>query len=101
MNVTVKTSERVILTCAVDGDPRPQIYWQFNYGDDFPAARERRIQIMDNDESLIIDNAKSIDRGVYTCTALNAAGTIRTNAKIDISTFQFLNCFTVLFFISD
>lgn len=90
-NVTVKTSERVILTCAVDGDPKPQIYWQFNFGNDFPAARERRMQIMDNDESFIIDNAKSSDRGVYTCTAENAAGIITANVTVDISKFILLS----------
>lgn len=85
--MTVKTSERVILTCAVDADPPPQIYWQFNFGNDFPAARERRMQIMDNDESFIIDNAKASDRGVYTCTAENPAGIITANVTVDISKF--------------
>lgn len=84
-NVTVRTSERVRLDCAVDGDPKPQTYWQFNFGDDFPAARERRMQLVDNYESIIIDNAKASDRGVYTCTAENAAGIIRTNVTVEIS----------------
>lgn len=83
-NVTAKTSERVKLTCAVEGDPKPQIYWQFNFGNDFPAARERRMQIMDNDESFIINNAKPSDRGVYTCTAENPAGKITANVTVDI-----------------
>lgn len=84
-NVTVRTTERVRLDCAVDGDPKPQIYWQFNFGNDFPAARERRMQLVDNYESIIIDNAKASDRGVYTCTAENAAGIIRTNVTVEIS----------------
>lgn len=83
------------MTCAVDGDPKPQIYWQFNFGNDFPAARERRMQIMDNDESFIIDNAKSTDRGVYTCTAENPAGIITTNVTVDISKYFVV----VLFFL--
>ncbi|XP_055300618.1 leucine-rich repeats and immunoglobulin-like domains protein 2 isoform X2 [Sitodiplosis mosellana] len=84
-NITVRTSERIQLDCAVDGDPKPQIYWQFNFGNDFPAARERRMQIMDNDESFIIDNAKTSDRGIYTCTAENSAGIIHTNVTVEIT----------------
>lgn len=86
-NVTVKTSERVVLRCAVVGDPKPQIYWQFKDGHDFPAAEERRIKIKDNDESFIIENTKPTDRGVYFCMATNTAGTISTNATVDISKF--------------
>lgn len=63
------------------------LQWQFNFGNDFPAARERRMQIMDNDESFIIDNAKSSDRGVYTCTAENPAGIITANVTVDIREF--------------
>lgn len=71
----------------MDGDPKPQIYWQFNFGNDFPAARERRMRLVDNYESIIIDNATPSDRGVYTCTAENSAGIIRTNVTVEISEF--------------
>lgn len=92
--MTAKTSERIILMCAVDGDPTPQVYWQFNFGNDFPAARERRLEIMDNDV-FIIHNAKLSDGGVYTCTAENPAGIITANVTVDISKFILLpaQCF--------
>ncbi|XP_031617130.1 leucine-rich repeats and immunoglobulin-like domains protein 2 isoform X2 [Contarinia nasturtii] len=83
-NVTVRTSETVRLDCAVDGDPKPQVYWQFNFGNDFPAARERRMRISENDDSFIIDNAKSIDQGTYTCTAENSAGLITAHVTVQI-----------------
>lgn len=86
-NVTVKTSETIRLACAVSGDPKPQIYWQFNFGNEFPAARERRIRVMENDEEFIIDNAKPSDRGIYTCTAENSAGIITSNVTVDICKF--------------
>lgn len=91
-NVTVRTSDRVRLDCAVDGDPKPQIYWQFNFGNDFPAARERRMRLVDNYESIIIDNATPSDRGVYTCTAENSAGIIRTNVTVEISKLNHFTC---------
>lgn len=86
--MTVRSSETVRLDCAVDGDPKPQIYWQFNFGNDFPAARERRMRIMDNDESFIIDNARESDVGIYTCTAENPAGIITANVTVEISEFE-------------
>lgn len=86
--MTVRSSETVRLDCAVDGDPKPQIYWQFNFGNDFPAARERRMRIMDNDESFIIDNARASDVGIYTCTAENPAGIITANVTVEISEYQ-------------
>lgn len=91
-NITVQTSERVHLDCSVDGDPKPQIYWQFNFGNDFPAARERRIRY--SDESFIIENAKSSDRGIYTCTAENQAGIITTNVTVEISKIE-LFCLSI------
>lgn len=87
-NITVKASQTVRLYCAVSGDPKPQIYWQFNFGNVFPAALERRMRIMDNDEAFVIDNVKPSDRGIYTCTAENAAGIITSNVTVDISMFQ-------------
>lgn len=72
------------MQCAVDADPKPQIYWQFNFGNDFPAARERRMHMVGND-TIVIKAAKSSDRGVYTCTAENPAGIISINVTVDIS----------------
>lgn len=73
------------MKCAVEADPKPQIYWQFNFGNEFPAARERRMRVTEDDETFIIENAKPSDRGVYTCTAENPAGIIKINVTVDIS----------------
>lgn len=70
------------MDCAVDGDPKPQVYWQFNFGNDFPAARERRLQVMPGDEAFFIADVKLTDQGVYTCTAENPAGVIKASATI-------------------
>lgn len=83
-NVVERSSNTVRLDCAADGDPKPQIYWQFNFGNDFPAARERRMLVMPGDEAFFITKAKLSDQGVYTCTAENPAGVIKANATVEI-----------------
>lgn len=78
------SSNTVRLDCAVDGDPKPQVYWQFNFGNDFPAARERRMHVMPGDEAFFIADTKPTDQGVYTCTAENPAGIIKANATVTV-----------------
>lgn len=92
-DVTVLSSKTVRLDCAVEGDPKPQIYWQFNFGNDFPAARERRMHVMPGDEAFFIAETKISDQGVYTCTGENAAGIIRANATVSICMYSF--CTTI------
>lgn len=64
------------------------MYWQFNFGNDFPAARERRMHVMPGDEAFFITDAKLSDQGVYTCTAENSAGVIKANATVVIRKFD-------------
>lgn len=83
-NITVQAKKNIRLDCAVDGDPKPNMYWQFNFGDDFPAARERRMHVMPGDDTFFISDAKLSDQGIYTCTAQNTAGIIGANATVVI-----------------
>ncbi|CAG9816547.1 unnamed protein product [Phaedon cochleariae] len=83
-NVTVHASETVKWECAADGEPPPQIAWHKGGGDDFPAARERRMQVMPLDDVFFIIDAKPIDMGIYSCTAHNAAGTIVANVSLAV-----------------
>lgn len=83
-NVTLNSSSTVRLDCAATGDPKPQIAWQKDGGNDFPAARERRMHVMPQDDAFFIVNAKISDQGVYTCTAQNPVGTIKANATLII-----------------
>lgn len=82
-NVTARTTETIRLMCAVEADPKAQVYWQFNFGNDFPAARERRMHMI-GDDTIVIRAAKASDGGVYTCTAENPAGIISINVTVDI-----------------
>ncbi|XP_038068778.1 leucine-rich repeats and immunoglobulin-like domains protein 3 [Patiria miniata] len=73
------------LECSATGDPKPVIAWQKDGGDDFPAARERRFQVIDEEsETFYISNVKVSDMGMYSCTATNAAGMISANATLTV-----------------
>lgn len=56
--------------------------WQKDGGNDFPAARERRMHVMPTDDAFFIINAKTSDQGVYTCTAENDVGVVKVNATL-------------------
>lgn len=83
-NVTVKTGETVTLNCAASGDPPPEISWKKDGGNDFPAARERRMNVMPTDHLFFIVNAKTTDMGIYSCAAKNPAGTIVANSTLTV-----------------
>lgn len=86
------------LECSADGYPPPQIAWQKDGGNDFPAARERRMHKMPTDDMLFIINVKTLDSGVYSCTAQNLAGIITANATLTIlGTYQ-LTIFLFFFY---
>ncbi|XP_033647370.1 leucine-rich repeats and immunoglobulin-like domains protein 3 [Asterias rubens] len=73
------------LECSATGDPVPVIAWKKDGGDDFPAARERRFQVMDEEsEMFYISSVKVTDMGIYSCTATNAAGVISANATLTV-----------------
>ncbi|KAG8235636.1 hypothetical protein J437_LFUL015669 [Ladona fulva] len=83
-NITLKTGNTARLECAAAGQPSPQIAWQKDGGNDFPAARERRMHVMPTDDVFFIVNVKTSDMGVYSCTAQNPAGIIVANASLNV-----------------
>lgn len=83
-NITVKAGEVAELECAAGGDPMPQMAWQKDGGNDFIAARERRMQVMAADDKYFIINTKAVDMGVYSCIAQNIAGSIMSNATLTV-----------------
>ncbi|XP_056645716.1 leucine-rich repeats and immunoglobulin-like domains protein 2 [Diorhabda sublineata] len=83
-NVTVRAGETVKWECGANGEPLPEIAWHKDGGNDFPAARERRMQVMPLDDVFFIINAKPIDMGTYSCTAHNAAGIVYANATLTV-----------------
>lgn len=81
-NLTVNAGETIRLDCAVFGEPRASLAWLKDGGNDFPAARERRMHVMPEDYAFFITNAKVQDSGVYSCCAENMVGVVQTNATI-------------------
>jgi len=84
-DITVKTGHDARLLCEATGLPLPFPSWTKDGGENFPAARDRRFQVNpDNLNEFIIKNVNWQDRGVYYCTATNAAGSIVSNATLDV-----------------
>ncbi|XP_053724937.1 leucine-rich repeats and immunoglobulin-like domains protein 2 [Synchiropus splendidus] len=84
MDLTLRTGTLARLECAAEGHPSPQIAWQKDGGTDFPAARERRMHVMPDDDIFFIADVKTEDMGVYSCTAQNAAGSLSANATLTV-----------------
>lgn len=83
-DLQVKTGSIARLPCAAEGLPEPKMSWQKDGGNDFPAARERRMHVMPDDDVFFIVNVKPFDMGVYSCMARNDAGVNITNASLTI-----------------
>ncbi|XP_047204796.1 leucine-rich repeats and immunoglobulin-like domains protein 1 [Girardinichthys multiradiatus] len=81
---TIRTGHTARLECAAEGHPVPQIAWQKDGGTDFPAARERRMHVMPDDDVFFIMDVKPEDMGMYSCTAKNTAGTVSANATLTV-----------------
>lgn len=83
-DIAIRTGTMARLECAATGHPNPQIAWQKDGGTDFPAARERRMHVMPEDDVFFIVDVKIEDIGVYSCTAQNSAGSISANATLTV-----------------
>lgn len=84
MDLSVRAGATARLECAAMGHPSPQIAWQKDGGTDFPAARERRMHVMPEDDVFFIVDVKTDDIGIYSCTAQNIAGAISANATLTV-----------------
>jgi len=83
-DLTVRAGSTARLQCSAAGSPTPEVAWQKDGGFDFPAARDRRMHVMPDDDVFFIVDVKMKDAGVYSCTASNDAGTARANATITV-----------------
>ncbi|XP_061399925.1 leucine-rich repeats and immunoglobulin-like domains protein 3 [Musca vetustissima] len=84
-NLTIDSGDTARLVCSATGDPTPVIALQKFGASDFPAATERRLQVLREENAFVITNAKPIDSGIYTCTAESPAGEIKVNATLIVN----------------
>ncbi|XP_030384291.1 leucine-rich repeats and immunoglobulin-like domains protein 3 [Scaptodrosophila lebanonensis] len=84
-NLTIDASQTARLVCSATGDPMPEIALQKFGASDFPAATERRLQVLREENAFLITNAKPSDSGIYTCTAESPAGEIKVNATLVVN----------------
>ena len=83
--MTVKAGTKATLVCAAEGQPKPTISWQKDGGfDHFPAAQERRMHVIPEDDHFYIVDVKAADEGNYSCIAKNEAGTIVVNVTLTV-----------------
>uniref|UniRef100_A0A1I8MTA3 Ig-like domain-containing protein n=1 Tax=Musca domestica TaxID=7370 RepID=A0A1I8MTA3_MUSDO len=84
-NLTIDSGDTARLVCSATGDPTPVIALQKFGASDFPAATERRLQVLREENAFVITNAKTTDSGIYTCTAESPAGEIKVNATLSVN----------------
>lgn len=84
-NLTLDAGETARLLCSASGDPAPQISLQKFGASDFPAATERRLTVIHEENAFLITNAKPSDSGIYTCTAESKAGEVKVNATLIVN----------------
>ena len=87
----VEAGSSARMECAAQGVPAPKVTWKKDFGADFHAAIERRINSIQHNydqftsfNSFIMQRVKGDDTGVYTCTAENPAGIISWNMSLSV-----------------
>ena len=82
-NITVRVGNTFELHCKAKGYPVPKISWKKDGGKSFPAADERRMDLLPN-KVYVVRNATSFDGGKYTCNASNDAGFVNSSAFVTV-----------------
>lgn len=76
--VSVRAGQRVLLHCAVSGEPTPSVEWQWD-GEALPEGPRGRIL---PNATLLLPAASPRDTGTYTCIARNALGSAAARASL-------------------
>ncbi|KAL6739712.1 hypothetical protein Aduo_013136 [Ancylostoma duodenale] len=90
-DMSLLVGQNAKIMCAATGIPPPVIKWSKDGGAAFPAALQHRLFVRPNDDHLYVVNVTIEDQGVYTCHAVNEAGSIQASSTLRI----FENSFNV------
>ncbi|XP_077587554.1 peroxidasin [Stigmatopora nigra] len=76
-DVDVISGNTVYFTCRAEGNPKPQIIWLRN-NNALNMRDDSRLNLLE-DGTLMIQNTRETDQGVYQCMAKNVAGEVKTS----------------------
>ncbi|XP_014065781.1 peroxidasin isoform X2 [Salmo salar] len=76
-DVDVTSGNTVYFTCRAEGNPKPQIIWLRN-NNALNMHDDSRLNLLE-DGTLMIQDTRETDQGVYQCMAKNVAGEVKTS----------------------
>uniref|UniRef100_A0A672UJ68 Ig-like domain-containing protein n=1 Tax=Strigops habroptila TaxID=2489341 RepID=A0A672UJ68_STRHB len=79
-DVDVLLGNTVYFTCRAEGNPKPAIIWLHN-NNEIDMKDDNRLNLL-QDGTLMIQNTKESDKGVYQCMAKNIAGEVKTQEVV-------------------
>ena len=79
VGMTVNKSQTAIMKCTADGNPRPKVTWS-KLKSVLPVGRH----VVESSGTLIVNDVRPDDDGVYSCRADSLLGQVNASAKLTV-----------------